>query len=186
MKKAGEEGDWKKKTRDSGVWKRLSDEAVKKLRATPHSRQREKGKRDMKVDKRALIEELAAVAKQAAHMQTVAKLCIITKESNGVFKNHGVPMKYADEWWLRVWTKQTQLWKTHVETILNRSLLSIPKVLLFEGSKGSQYSRYGEPFEPSDRPLTKNVVLLFLANYQCITKGDLLHDCVGPALNCPM
>ena len=31
-----EEGDWKKKTRDRGGWKRLSDEAVKKLRAAPH------------------------------------------------------------------------------------------------------------------------------------------------------
>ena len=29
MKKAGEEEDWKKKTRDRGGWKRLSDEAVK-------------------------------------------------------------------------------------------------------------------------------------------------------------
>ena len=35
VKKAGEEEDWKKKTRDRGEWKRLSDEAVKKLRATP-------------------------------------------------------------------------------------------------------------------------------------------------------
>ena len=31
--KAGEEEDWKKKTRDRGWWKSLSDEAVKKLRA---------------------------------------------------------------------------------------------------------------------------------------------------------
>ena len=30
MRKAGEEEDWKKKTRDRGGWKRLSDEAVKK------------------------------------------------------------------------------------------------------------------------------------------------------------
>ena len=36
VRKAGEEGDWKKKTRDRGGWKRLSDEAVKKLRAAPH------------------------------------------------------------------------------------------------------------------------------------------------------
>ena len=35
VKKAGEEGDWKKKTRDRVGWKRLSDEAVKKLRAEP-------------------------------------------------------------------------------------------------------------------------------------------------------
>ena len=32
VRKAGEEEDWKKKTRDRGGWKRLSDEAVKKLR----------------------------------------------------------------------------------------------------------------------------------------------------------
>ena len=36
VRKAGEEEDWKKKTRDGGGWKRLSDEAVKKLRAAPH------------------------------------------------------------------------------------------------------------------------------------------------------
>ena len=36
VRKAGEEEDWKKRTRDRGGWKRLSDEAVKKLRAAPH------------------------------------------------------------------------------------------------------------------------------------------------------
>ena len=36
VKKAGEEEDGKKKTIDRGGWKRLSDEAVKKLRAAPH------------------------------------------------------------------------------------------------------------------------------------------------------
>ena len=36
MRKAGEEEDWKKKTRDRGGWNILSDEAVKKLRAAPH------------------------------------------------------------------------------------------------------------------------------------------------------
>ena len=34
--KAGEKEDWKKKTRDRGGWKRLSDEAMKKFRAAPH------------------------------------------------------------------------------------------------------------------------------------------------------
>ena len=45
VRKTGEEEDWKKKTRDRGVWKRLSDEAVKKLRAAPHKgkRGRERG-----------------------------------------------------------------------------------------------------------------------------------------------
>ena len=36
MRKAGEEEYWKKKTNERGGWKRLSDEAVKKLRAAPH------------------------------------------------------------------------------------------------------------------------------------------------------
>ena len=46
VRKAGEEEDWKKKTRHRGGWKRLSDEAVKKLRTGPHPWQREKRKRD--------------------------------------------------------------------------------------------------------------------------------------------
>ena len=36
VRKAGEEEDWKKKTRDRGGWKILSDEVVKKLRAAPY------------------------------------------------------------------------------------------------------------------------------------------------------
>ena len=36
VRKAGEEEDWKKRTRDRGGWNRLSDEAVKKLWAEPH------------------------------------------------------------------------------------------------------------------------------------------------------
>ena len=36
VKKAGEEKDWKEKTRDRGGWKIISDEAVKKLWAEPH------------------------------------------------------------------------------------------------------------------------------------------------------
>ena len=36
VKKAGEEGDWKKKTGYRGGWKILADEAVKKLQAAPH------------------------------------------------------------------------------------------------------------------------------------------------------
>ena len=51
-RKAGEEEDWKK-IRDRGGWKRLSDEAVKKLRTAPYPRQRENRKReiDLKHDK---------------------------------------------------------------------------------------------------------------------------------------
>ena len=33
VKKTGEEGDWKKKT---GGWRRIADEAVKKLQTAPH------------------------------------------------------------------------------------------------------------------------------------------------------
>ena len=36
VRKAGEEEDWKKKTRDRGRRKRLSDEELKKLRASHH------------------------------------------------------------------------------------------------------------------------------------------------------
>ena len=36
VRKAGEEEDWKKKTRDTGGWKRLSDESGKKLRTAPY------------------------------------------------------------------------------------------------------------------------------------------------------
>ena len=36
VKKAGEEEDWKKKTRDRGGGERQSDEGVKKLRAASH------------------------------------------------------------------------------------------------------------------------------------------------------
>ena len=36
VRKAGDEEDWKKKKRDRGGWKRLSDEAVKRLQASPN------------------------------------------------------------------------------------------------------------------------------------------------------
>ena len=36
MKKTGEEGDWKTKTGDRGGWRRIADEAVKKLQVAPH------------------------------------------------------------------------------------------------------------------------------------------------------
>ena len=37
VKKAGKEEDWKKKKKDRGGWKILSDESVKKFRAAPHT-----------------------------------------------------------------------------------------------------------------------------------------------------
>ena len=36
VRKAGEQEDWTKKTGYTGGWKRLADEAVKKLQAAPH------------------------------------------------------------------------------------------------------------------------------------------------------
>ena len=36
VRKTGEEEELKKKTRDRGGWRRLSDEAVEKLQAAPH------------------------------------------------------------------------------------------------------------------------------------------------------
>ena len=36
VRKAGEAGDWKKKTRDRGGWRKIADEAVTKLQAAPH------------------------------------------------------------------------------------------------------------------------------------------------------
>ena len=51
VRKAGEEEDWKKKTRDRGGWKRLSDEAVKKLQAATHPRQREKEEERVRLNK---------------------------------------------------------------------------------------------------------------------------------------
>ena len=44
VRKTGEEEDWNKKKIDTGGWKRLSDEAVKQLRAARRPRQREKRK----------------------------------------------------------------------------------------------------------------------------------------------
>ena len=48
VRKAGEEGDWRKKTRDRGGWKRLSDEAVKKSweDLTPDKRTNRKRERE--------------------------------------------------------------------------------------------------------------------------------------------
>ena len=44
VRNVGEEEDWKKKTRDRGGWKRLSDEAVKKLPAAPHLAKGKRGR----------------------------------------------------------------------------------------------------------------------------------------------
>ena len=46
VKKTGEEGDWKKKSGDREGWRRIADEAVKKLQAAPHPDKGKKRKRD--------------------------------------------------------------------------------------------------------------------------------------------
>ena len=45
VEKAGEKGDWKKKTGDRGVWKRLADEEVKSCMQQLTSDKEEKRKR---------------------------------------------------------------------------------------------------------------------------------------------
>ena len=69
VKKAGEEGDWKKKIRDRGGWKLLSDEAVKKLRAAPHPRQREK--EEERERGAASVLELFQAGTNPMHVQTI-------------------------------------------------------------------------------------------------------------------
>ena len=54
VRKTGEEKDWMKTTRDRGGWRRLSDEAVIKLRAAPHPWQREMRKREVNFQERSI------------------------------------------------------------------------------------------------------------------------------------
>ena len=51
----------KKKTRDRGGWKRLSDEAMKKLRAARHPRQREKEEEREVTENLALSSEYVSI-----------------------------------------------------------------------------------------------------------------------------
>ena len=53
-------------------------------------------------------------------MQNMATLNKITKALAGGFKNCDIPMKDADGLVITSVEKQTQLWKTHFETILNK------------------------------------------------------------------
>ena len=77
-------------------------------------------KRKTKADKRAFIENLADEQETAAQMQNMATLYKITKALAGGFKNCDIPMKDADGVVITSLDKQTQLWKTHFETILNK------------------------------------------------------------------
>ena len=53
-------------------------------------------------------------------MQNMATLYKITKALAGGYKNCDIPMKDADGVVITRVEKQTQLWKTHFETILNK------------------------------------------------------------------
>ena len=53
-------------------------------------------------------------------MQNMATLYKITKALAGGFKNCDIPMKDADGVVITSVEEQTQLWKTHFETILNK------------------------------------------------------------------
>ena len=77
-------------------------------------------KRKTKADKRTFIENLADEAETAAQMQNMATLYKITKALAGRFKNCDIPMKDADGVVITSVEEQTQLWKTHFETILNK------------------------------------------------------------------
>ena len=77
-------------------------------------------KRKTKADHIAFIDNLADEAETAAHMQNMATLYKITKAPAGSFKNSDIPMKDADGMIITSVEKQTQLWKTHFDTILNK------------------------------------------------------------------
>ena len=77
-------------------------------------------KRKTKADKRAFIENLADEAETAAQMRNMATLYKITKALAGSFRNCDIPMKDADGVVITNVEEQTQLWKTHFETILNK------------------------------------------------------------------
>ena len=83
MRTAGEEEDRKKRTRDRGGWKRLTDEAVKKLRAAPHP-SLTKGKEDEKERGRlaAASQRMAGIYKRqgdkriGVHYHGICLLCV--------------------------------------------------------------------------------------------------------------
>ena len=68
----------------------------------------------------AFIDNLADDAETTAQMQHMATLYKITKELAGGYKNYDIPMKDADGVVITSVEKQTQLCKTHFETIFNK------------------------------------------------------------------
>ena len=108
--------DERKETR-----KKINDTKSQRIKEQLHTRYStldKEVKRKTKADKRAFIENLADEAETAAQMQNT--LYNITKALAGGFKNSDIPMKDAYGMVITSVEKQTQLWRTHFETILNK------------------------------------------------------------------
>ena len=132
VRKACEEEDWKKKTRDRGGWKRLSDEAVKKLRAAPHPWQRETRKREIWVRERTkLIDIIYTVRKMkwswAGHINRLKDdrwtSRVTTWRPYDKKRRQGRPAKRwrddLDKYWSdTIWQRTAQdrvIWRRHAE-----------------------------------------------------------------------
>ena len=103
--------------------KKLNDAKSQRLKEQLQSRYSEldkEVKRMTRADKRAFIENLADEAEAAAHTHNMATLYKITKTLTGGFKNSDIPVKDVDGNIVTCDSKQTQRWKTHFETILNK------------------------------------------------------------------
>ena len=103
--------------------KKLNDAKSQRLKEQLQSRYSEldkEVKRKTRADKRAFIENLADEAEAAAQTQNMATLYKITKTLTGGFKNSDIPVKDVDGNAVTCEAKQTQRWKTHFETILNK------------------------------------------------------------------
>ena len=94
------------------------DQRIKNQLQARYSTLDKEVKRKTKADKRAFIENLADEAETAEQMQNMATLYQITKALAGGFRNCDIPMKDADGVVITSVEEQTQLWKTHFETIL--------------------------------------------------------------------
>ena len=117
---------WKTTVERKETKKKINDtksQRIKEQLQTRYSNLDKDVKRKTKADKRAFIENLADEAETAEKVQHMAILCAykITKALAGCFQNSDIPIKDAER--VVVVTsveKQTQLWKTHFETILNK------------------------------------------------------------------
>ena len=114
---------WKTIDKRKETKKKINDTKSQRIKNRPQARYStldKEVKRKTKADKRAFIENLADEAETAAQMQNMATLYKITKALAGGFRNCDIPMKDADGVLITSVEEQTQLWKTHFETILNK------------------------------------------------------------------